>query len=340
MSWKYVQPAARKGLTRGVQTGLRAGLAALAAAGLLCQGGAFSPLLDLLNHLTPLYLLSALLLLGLELRRSPRSWALIGLAGVSILASGLIVGREAVAALRPAAASQGRPLTVLTQNVWQSNPDPQALARTIVAVDADVVVLEEAFGAGRPVVEAVAKAYPYRADCTVVTQWCALAIFSKRPIRAWSHHEGAWKPPEWDRLGLIRATIDDGQGGDFEVIGTQLLHPDTGGAAALQARQFLAAVDGVDPRRTILVGDFNRTAWAYSLRAIDERLPISRKTHGLATWPARMPAWGGRFQAPAPFLPIDQVYAGSNWQVVSLRRTPASSSDHFGVVATLNFHPR
>jgi endonuclease/exonuclease/phosphatase (EEP) superfamily protein YafD len=324
---------------RRASLALRGGLGALAVLGALCALGRFSPWLDLLNHATPLFLLAALTLLIIEARHAPRRWAWLGVAAIGTICSGGLVARETLAGAAAPGETTGPTISVLTQNVWQRNPNAADLARTIIETHADVVVLEELIGSGRAVALEVSKAYPYRADCTVVSQWCSLAIFSKLPIKTWSHHEGGWRPPEWDRLGLVRATIDGGAAGDFEVIGTQLIHPDTHGAAALQASQLVAAVQDMDRKKTILAGDFNRTPWAFALRRIDQRLPISRRTHGLATWPARMPGLPD-IVSPAPFLPIDQVYAGSSWRVVSLRRAPASTSDHYGVLATLAYQPR
>ncbi|HQR90495.1 MAG TPA: endonuclease, partial [Caulobacter sp.] len=47
----------------------------------------------------------------------------------------------------------------------------------------------------------------------------------------------------------------------------------------------------------------------------------------------------GRFSrlanAPAPFLPIDHVYAGGAWKTVSVVRGPALGSDHRPIVVKL-----
>ncbi|CAN5367305.1 endonuclease/exonuclease/phosphatase family protein [soil metagenome] len=316
-------------------------LALGAALGVLAWAGRFSSMLDLLNHATPLFFASSLALLALSLTKRPRPPLTLALALLGLLGSGLVVGRELTANWAEPKASRAAPrLTVLTQNVWAQNPSPAAMAASILSVDADVVVIEEAVSAGRPVVALVAQAYPYHADCTTVTQWCALAILSKKPIKTWSYHVGSWRPPEWDRLGLVRATIDGGAAGPVEIIGTQLIHPDLKGDAALQALALSQAVDSVNPKTAILVGDFNRTAWAYSLKQFDARMTLRRRTHGLATWPARWPTAAGGWAWPIPFLPIDQVYAGSSWRVVSLQRSPASTSDHYGVVTTLSYEPR
>ena len=86
-------------------------------------------------------------------------------------------------------------------------------------------------------------------------------------------------------------------------------------------------------RRLIVVGDFNLTPWSFTLKRQDKALRLRRWTRALASWPA------GKFSrimaAPAPFLPIDHVYAGSDWRAVRIERGPALGSDHRPVVVTL-----
>ena len=109
-------------------------------------------------------------------------------------------------------------------------------------------------------------------------------------------------------------------------------------ASMAQAGQLLTHMEGVDPRRGLLVGDFNLTPWSFALRRIDAQLSLSRRSHGVASWPHRLPALGGAW-CPAPFLPIDQIYAGSVWKVASIQRGPGTGSDHFGLIAHLVYQP-
>ena len=316
-------------------------LAALSAAGILALGGAFSRTLDLLTHATPLFTLAGAGLLALSLRPWARSWPLAALGGVALLGGAALLWPDMAAGWsEPRARQADSPrVTVITQNLWQGNGEPGATAAAILAADADVVILQEARGGGADVVRRVARAYPYRANCLEKSHWCYMAIFSKRPIRNWTYHVANWQPPEYDRLSLIRATIQGPDGRDFEVIGTHLIHPDPKGEGEQQARQVVEAVADADPRTAILVGDFNRVPWSFAMRRIDERVTLRRRTHGLATWPHRLPTDDGGLPLPLPVLPIDQVFAGSDWRVVSTRRAIGAGSDHYGVVATLALEP-
>jgi endonuclease/exonuclease/phosphatase (EEP) superfamily protein YafD len=317
------------------------GLGVLAAAGVLGLGGAFSRTLDLLNHFTPIFLLASIGLIALALLTRPRRWRLLLLGAAGTLSTLAIVAPEVIAGWTEArpAPSHGLAITLITQNIWGHNPDQAASAEALLATHADVIVLQEARGAGREIIPLLESSYPYRADCTPLSEWCSMAILSKRPILTWSYRIGAWRPPEWDTLALVRATIDGGAAGPFEVIGTQLLHPYPGGLAAQQANELAMAVASADPSRTILVGDFNLTPWSFALKRIDAEIDLKRRTRGLATWPNRLPVAGGGVAAPLPFLAIDQVYAGSGWKVASITRAPRTASDHYGVLTRLVYQP-
>ncbi len=317
-------------------------LAALSVAGVLALGGAFSRTLDLLTHGTPLFALAGVILCAMALRRSSRSWPLAALGALSALVGVGLIGPDAAAGWsepRPTRSDAPR-IILLTQNLWLGNIQPGPTTASILAANADIVVLQEARGAGSTeVVRRVARAYPYRANCLEKSEWCYMAIFSKRPIRTWSYHVANWQPPEYDRMGLIRATLEGPGGRDFEVIGTQLIHPDPKGEGEQQARQVVSAIAETNPRTTILAGDFNRVPWSFAMRRIDDRITLRRRTHGLATWPNRIPNADGGFALPLPVLPIDQVFAGSDWRLASVRRTTGAGSDHYGVAATLVMEP-
>jgi endonuclease/exonuclease/phosphatase (EEP) superfamily protein YafD len=310
-------------------------------------GGDVSPLLDSFAHFAPFYLPAGLILVALTSIPSRRAmpglrWPLLGLGVVSAAVSLWLVAPEFAVGLEDEGARGPTPLqlTVLTQNAWQGNTEIGTTVDAILMANADVVLLQELDGSVRDLPKRLGAAYPYHADCTVITEWCDLAILSKRPILSWTHHEPAWKPPEWDRLSLVEATIDGGAAGPVQIFTTHLMHPNLSQESLQQTHQFLAAVGDVDTRRGIIAGDFNRPPWSFSLKQIDRALPIARRTHGVFSWPNRLPGSGGGSQwIGPPFLPLDQIYAGRDWRVVDVKRAPATGSDHFGVMATLSLRP-
>jgi endonuclease/exonuclease/phosphatase (EEP) superfamily protein YafD len=117
-----------------------------------------------------------------------------------------------------------------------------------------------------------------------------------------------------------------------------LVHPGPNGVQARQIQGLIAALDQGEGRRTILTGDFNLTPWSFRLRRMDESLQrvasLRRLTRGLANWPARLPQLRGAAW-PMPLIGIDHLYAGPDWKLVSLKRLPATGSDHYPVEVVL-----
>ena len=306
----------------------------LAFAAVASALGAVSEGFDLLNHFTPALALAALALAALATTRRAYRLSLLLVASAGLAATTPRLWGECGGQVQGRAA--GPTVTLLTQNLWNENPDPQATAAALVAAHADVVVMQELSGRGKATAELVERAYAYKADCTI-NRWCTLAIASRWPIVAWSYHQGAWKPPIWDRLVMDRATIEAPGLGRFDVVASKLVHPYAPARMQVQQRNLLAAALArmPSPASTILAGDFNLTPWSFALRRLDARLPITRRTHGLVTWPNRLPWASNPWPVPFPFLPIDQVYAGSSWVTVAVRRGPRTGSDHYGAIVTL-----
>jgi endonuclease/exonuclease/phosphatase (EEP) superfamily protein YafD len=125
-----------------------------------------------------------------------------------------------------------------------------------------------------------------------------------------------------------------GSRGDFTVVGVHYTWPLPAGPQQQQTLRLSRVLERFPKESLVVVGDFNSTPWSFSLRRQDRLFGLERRTRALFTWPA------GRFSsltpaAPFPFLPIDQVYAGSDWKTVAVRRGPALGSDHYPVVVEL-----
>ncbi|QUD87015.1 endonuclease/exonuclease/phosphatase family protein [Phenylobacterium montanum] len=324
--------------TPGLALSFVAGVAAgLSLMGLLSAAGAWSRFLDLLNHVTPLFALGgiAAVAIGWLTPGLPgaRALAVLGLAGA--LGAGARAAPEWLQSL-DAAPRPGPSVTVLTQNVWEANQDPHATAAALAGSGADIILLQELNNPrARLVARDLERAYPFHADCTLANRWCSLAIVSRLPISAWSFHQGGWKAPDWDRLAMVRAQIDAPGLPLFDVVSSKLAHPWTGDLQRTQIPRLVAVLKTLDQDHAVLGGDFNLTPWSFALRRFDRQAGLVRRTHGLATWPNRLPTRTAPL-IPAPLLPIDQVYAGRGWRTVSVRRGPRTGSDHFGVLVTLS----
>jgi endonuclease/exonuclease/phosphatase (EEP) superfamily protein YafD len=310
---------------------LALGLACLVFAS-YAWGGRDDGRLDVLTHFAPVYLAGGLVAattaLCLRLRWLRLVLALPGL-GAAIAAGGL-VGPEFVRPASPRApADAPRQLKLIQFNSWHAyNVDPEGTGRWIAEQDADVVVMEEAEQA---VIDAVLRHRTYH----VTGSKKAVTILSRaKPVAS----KVPWpRPKPLAATGLARFAEKDG---GFTIVGVHYTWPTQWERQEGQSNDTIHVLRDVDLRRAILVGDFNSTPWSFARRRQDARLGLERRTRALATWPARI--YRGADQgapAPFPFLPIDHVYAGSDWRTVSVTRGPRLGSDHYPVIVTLALEP-
>lgn len=314
-------------LIRAVALILAAGSALAATASL---GGAVNEDLDILTHLAPAWLAMSLLALALQgLAGWGHSRAVLGPAALTIAICAYLMAPDLIArATAPAVAPVGQTLKIIQFNVWDHNRDPAATARWIAGQDADIVVLEET-GLGA-VPAALVDRYPYRTRCDKGFEACATTILSKQKPSdggqlLWPNlgrrHVGAW------------ATFGVGPRA-FSIVGTHYRWPAPLARQADQRRRFADAIARFDKKTLIVAGDFNLTPWSFKLKRQDALFGLPRLTHGIFTFPAgHIAHW--RMTFPFPLLPIDQVYAGTDWRAVSVRRGSAEGSDHYPIVVVL-----
>lgn len=295
--------------------------------GLGCLGGVVSDRLDGLTHFAPIWLACAAagLLLGAAFARETERRAIVGLSLTAIVALGVLMAPELLAALgQKTRAPMATTLKLVQFNVWADNHDPDATAAWILAQNADVVMIEEGSAASRPVVLRLRETYPTYVACG---RGCDTWIFSRWPVVA----RGRFSQPDQPLSGGW-ATLRHPSGA-FTVAATHFGWPIPAGPQQAQSRRLVASLERF-PRDTLIVsGDFNSTPWSWSLRRQDKALGLERRTRALASWP------GGAFSrvasAPFPLLPIDHVYAGKAWKTVKVERGPVLGSDHRPVVVTL-----
>ena len=279
-----------------------------------------------MNNGAPLFAAGALAVLAYGLARRRLLLSLLGVGG--LVASLPLLAPEI---LRPAAPSQALPaaakLTVIEFNAWGANPMPGRAASWLASRHPDVIVIEDV----GPQLAADLKASGYHVTRGIDDT----AIFS---VRSPAARKLVVPPSLWPDLpSFARATFAIG-GRSFSVIGVHLKRPYRPGAIS-GAVALASLVSGLEHRSLIVAGDFNLTPWSFALRRLDADLALERRDRALASWPAVVPHAGG-LVSPAPFLPIDHVYAGSDWRTDSIKLGPNLGSDHYPVIATLEFSPR
>jgi endonuclease/exonuclease/phosphatase (EEP) superfamily protein YafD len=310
------------------------GSAGLTVAALGALAGAFHYRLDLLTQITPIYLVLAVigLLTAFVLPRPARN-ASLALSVVTILACAPSMVPEYLAGLRDRAPVDApNQLKVIQFNAFGGyGDDRSAAAKWIAAQNPDIVVLEEAGG----VDALIAQIRPY-----YITYGSTSAMIVSRS-RPTANNSPAWgnptaplpnrRPP----YPLVSwASFNDSHGA-YMVYGVHRpwpTHPQNTAPHSAELRQLLTTYDA---RSAIVLGDFNTAPWSYDLRRLDSSLPVTRRTRGIFSWPAAVISHN-KIPTPIPLLPIDQVYAGSDWKTVKVERGPNLGSDHYPVVVTLS----
>ena len=296
------------------------------AAAVGAHGGRFSERLDLLTHFAPFWLMGAVLALayGLTLATPNLRLLIAGLGGVGILAAAALMIPELIRPMTPKApADAPHQVKIIQFNGWRRNSDVERTADWLVAQKPDVIAVEEI---SPPLREAILRRQHY----AVAHGIGQVTILSRSAPLAPTFTLG----PDWNALpGISRAHLPAPDGGAFDIMAVHYLWP----TVRFQEKQRATMVEmarRADRKRLILVGDFNLTPWSFALRRQDAQFGLERRTRALFTWPVR-PFARGRLVSPVPFLPIDQVYAGSDWRTVSITRGPKLGSDHLPVVVVL-----
>jgi endonuclease/exonuclease/phosphatase (EEP) superfamily protein YafD len=263
--------------------------------------------------------------LGLALAALLRRWVLLGVALVVVVAHVALVLPDVVPDSQP---DGGAPVVVLTSNAYVSNGAPDDYARAMVAVGADVVVVEELTS---PVAAALDRAglretHPYRVvDRRLDRDSFASAIYSRWPLQA-----GAAV-----RIGPgrgVRARITVPAGGPVDVIAVHTIQPLADLAGLRDGLADLGRVASSRRGPMVLAGDFNSSRLHRPFAALLDRARL-RDGHevvgrGLArTWPAnrRLP----------PTVLIDHVLVSEQIRVAGVQERTVPGTDHRAVVARL-----
>jgi endonuclease/exonuclease/phosphatase (EEP) superfamily protein YafD len=221
-------------------------------------------------------------------------------------------------------ARPGAPIVRLySANLWAGNTEVDAIARSIAAADADIVILIELGDAPAARLDTVLADYPYRfASPRVVRSGGAARelIASRYPLT------GQGDRP--DGLSEVTAVVRTPLG-PLNVVGVHLTRPwpfqyQWGQISQVQA---LARVRAGLTGPVIVAGDFNSVATARIGRQVRAEAGLVPATGWPGTWPAAAPAAAG--------LTIDQVYSSPDLAFVSRRLGRPMGSDHRPVITEL-----
>jgi endonuclease/exonuclease/phosphatase (EEP) superfamily protein YafD len=279
---------------------------------------------DLFSHFRLQYVVAALILsvAALAMRAYPSAAVLAVVALVHGWAiKDLWWGGTASAALG------GVPLRLVSANVLADNPTPEKVLEFVRAADADLVVLVDANRwRWREVLREFTALYPYQSP----PAWRGRApviLFSRHPLL-----DGQVVRPPGGRRPYLVAEVAVG-GERLVVVGVHPSSPSPSEPSDTRRRNreldHIAEIAGDADRPLIVAGDFNTTPWSPHFQDLVAAAGLRNAAEGhgyIGTWPTWF--W------PA-LIPIDHVLLKGPLAATTVRRGPATGSDHFPIIADL-----
>jgi len=275
---------------------------------------------DILAHFAPIWLVAGLVvaLIALAVRRTPLRRFVVVCGAVAVVAGAYLMAPELLRpAEPPTPTGTAGEIKLIQFNAYKHNTDVRRVADWLIAQDPDIVTVQEARHDLRDLLV-------QRTGWQVAGAKEHVMIFSREPRLRMARP----KLPGSD-LTFVNATYMS-PAGPFEVVTTHLDWP-TSRTFQAQHDDLARVAGGLPQDRMIVTGDFNTTPWSDALRRTDATLRLRRVDHALFSWPARLMgrSW------PLPVLPIDHVYVGPEWRVVSIDRGPYLGSDHYPLIVVL-----
>ena len=226
----------------------------------------------------------------------------------------------------PRPPGDGPELSLVTQNLWYQNDDPEATARAVMARDADVLVLVEYTPEHQAAFRAagVRRVYPYRWE-ELGDLGGGLAVMSKVPF------DDVERLSTWS--GAVSMELRT-EGGPVALYAVHPVAPsDYWGLRRWKGdyRTLTDALEGAGPS-TVVAGDFNATGAHRRFRqlksagGLQDAQDLAGRGFG-ATWP-------GTGWVP-PVMRLDHVLVGDDIGVEQVEVLDDDGADHRGVEARL-----
>jgi vancomycin resistance protein VanJ len=263
-----------------------------------------APLLDLVAVVLPVAGAVAVVVFAAVavLRRSPAA-AMVALSVAAFTVVAVEEPRAPVARPAPQA-----PLHLVSANVYENNPEPEAAAAALLRDDADVLAVIEAEPA---VTDGLDAAYAHNIDHDHI------AIHSRYPA-----HELPSGASIRHQI-VIRARVW-GPGGPFILYVIHQLNPLYDAAFAEQTDDLQAFIDRASSERqpVVLAGDFNMTDRSRGYRLLSASFADAMRSGARAGSTYDHGLW-----APL-FLRIDHIFTESSWCAAGGRALSLPGSDH------------
>jgi endonuclease/exonuclease/phosphatase (EEP) superfamily protein YafD len=245
------------------------------------------------------------LALAVMVPRQRRLAALLLAATLALATPAALSYRSSLGAA-PAAA-----LTIYQKNLNYRAGDLERIADDILAVDADIVTLQEVNERNRALLERLRPSYPHQAHCPFSSVG-GTAVLSRLPA--------AGEAPACAWVRGITALRIAAPGGPVWAVSLHLYWPWPHGQA-VQSRRLQTVLEALDGP-VIVGGDFNMVPWGASVAE------IARAARAEVVGPTVITF---RRLGPLAPLPIDHVLLPEGWEGTKELR-PELGSDHSGIL--------
>ena len=226
----------------------------------------------------------------------------------------------------------GIELVLVSANLRRGNSVPDAMLRDLLALNADILALQEipaGFLEDRP---ALRRAYPHgRAHASPVPPG-GRAVLSRLPLAP-----GAPPMRGGDQPGHAAASFQVGAA-TLRVMSVHFDWPLIG-AQAMQIDRFARFADDFRPAHGVhaaLVGDFNAAAWSRAVARAGAVAGAAAVSGFNGTWRGAAPgAMPSGFSALPFGAPLDHILLSPGARLRAIDTVPIAGSDHLALRATL-----
>jgi endonuclease/exonuclease/phosphatase (EEP) superfamily protein YafD len=252
---------------------------------------------------------------------SPRYKTLVAAILLALLVAGYsiwpyYVSSAADKALKPIGAGE-KALRIASFNTYANNNDHGAIAREVLRLDPDVMVLIEFNQSKIAVLSTLREKYPYQENCMQI-DGCDFAIVSKTPISDFTAKY------QWVGPAFVSAKL----GAEFGNVHIYGVHTNRFPHQRSQLKQINAFVKYMEGQNGpyILVGDFNATPFSRITQTLAEGLGLERLTN--------LPTWSASYGFPQ--LAIDHIFVSKDIKALDHEKIGEfAGSDHFPIAITL-----
>jgi len=237
---------------------------------------------------------------------------------VGVVGIGYMAKRAPYAKASITVPAKTKALKLMTFNSWLSNQNWQGVVDEIKEKDPDIITILEISHEKSPLMDALAKKYPYRVDCREVN-FCHAALLSKFPFVE-KKIQTRWNGPPFIQVKYGKEL------GGLSVFAVHTIRPPYYNAHWRQIVALSKRVDMVKGLK-IVMGDFNSTPFSRTLNKFGSYTKLKRIT-AKPTWPAHL--------VGLPQVAIDHIFVSPKIKVLKKHFLGNSvGSDHFPVNAVV-----